>query len=141
MAYLHPKYFKPCAEIYKFLNIYPGEKYVVIRFVSWDATHDVGEIGLTNKNKKKLINELIKHAKVIISSESSLPSDLKKYQIQIPAEKMHDVLNYADLYIGEGGTTASECACLGTPNILINSLLKSKTIPGVQLELEKYSPG
>ena len=35
---------------------------------------------------------------------------------------MHSVLNYASLYIGEGGTMASEAACLGVPAIYVNSL-------------------
>jgi predicted glycosyltransferase len=31
---------------------------------------------------------------------------------------------YANLYIGEGGTMATESAIMGTPNILINPLAK-----------------
>ena len=35
---------------------------------------------------------------------------------------MHDALAYATLFVGEGATMASECACLGTPGIYVNSL-------------------
>ena len=35
---------------------------------------------------------------------------------------MHDLLSSASLYIGEGATTASECAMLGTPAIYVNIL-------------------
>jgi len=60
--------------------------------------------------------------KVFISSEGELPENLKPYQIRIPAEKMHDALAFATLFIGEGATMASECAMLGTPSIYVNSL-------------------
>ena len=35
---------------------------------------------------------------------------------------MHDALYYARIYVGEGGTTASESAILGTPAVYINNL-------------------
>jgi len=50
----------------------------------------------------------------------ALPEELENYQINIPPEQMHNALAYAHLFIGESGTMASECAVLGTPNILIN---------------------
>jgi hypothetical protein len=67
--------------------------------------------------KNKAVKELSKYAKVFISSEGELPDDLKKYQIKIPPEKMHDALTFATLLYGESSTMASECACLGTPAI------------------------
>jgi predicted glycosyltransferase len=36
---------------------------------------------------------------------------------------MHDALFFARLYVGEGGTTASESAILGTPAIYMNKLM------------------
>ena len=38
-----------------------------------------------------------------------------------PQEKIHSLLYYAQLYIGEGGTMATEAAILGTPSIHIES--------------------
>lgn len=72
--------------------------------------------------KKKAAKELSKYARVFISSEGELPEDLKQYQIKIPPERMHDALAFATLFVGEGATMASECACLGTPAIYVNSL-------------------
>jgi predicted glycosyltransferase len=73
-------------------------------------------------NKISLVKELEKICKVFITSEGPLPKQLEPYKIHIPPELMHDALYYASLYIGEGGTMASECAVLGTPAIYVNSL-------------------
>ena len=119
-------------------NINLNEKFVILRFVAWDASHDFGHSGLDYSAKKKLVIELSRYAKVFISSEGELPEELKQFQLKISPDMMHDVLAYTSLCIGEGGTTANECACLGTPNILVNSLLKPETIPGLHLELKSY---
>ena len=42
--------------------------------------------------------------------------------MKIHPKDLHSILYYACLYIGEGGTTASESVVLGTPAIYINSL-------------------
>ncbi len=122
LSYLSPTYFKPSVEIFQYLGIQPDQKYCIIRFVSWNANHDVGQKGLDYELKIKLIEMLSKVMTVFISSEGALPAKLQKYQIRIPPEKLHDALAFAHLYIGEGATTASECVMLGTPAIYINSL-------------------
>ena len=122
LAYLHPHQFTPNKDIFSILNIKEDEPYVIIRFVSWDASHDAGQGGLTLEYKEKIINILSKQIKLFISSEGELPKALKPYQIKIPAEKMHDALAFATLFIGEGATMASECAMLGTPSIYVNTL-------------------
>ena len=122
LAYLHPVYFTPDPNVLNILGIKKNEKFIIMRFVLWSASHDIGYSGLTLENKRKAVKELSKYAKVFISSEGELTDDLKLYQITIPTEKMHDVLSYATLYIGEGATMASECAMLGTPSIYVNSL-------------------
>jgi len=122
LCYLHPNYFTPDPAILDLLKVKQDEKYVIMRFVSWNASHDIGQSGLSLEIKRKIVNELSKYAKVFISSEGELPEDLQKYQIKIPPEKMHDALAFATLFVGEGATMASECACLGTPAIYVNSL-------------------
>ena len=133
LCYLHPKYFIPTPNVLDSLGVIKGEKYIILRFVSWDASHDIGQGGLDYETKVKLVEKLSRHAKVFISSEYELHSELKKYQIFIPPEKMHDVLSFASLYIGEGATMASECAMLGIPAIYVNSLSA-----GTLEEQEKY---
>ncbi len=122
LCYLHPNYFKPDFSVLEEIGVRKGEKFVLIRFVSWDAVHDIGQAGIPMELKRKLIKELSKKFKIIISSEGELPEDLRIYQNRIAPEKIHDVLAYAILYIGEGATMSSECAMLGTPAVYINSL-------------------
>lgn len=121
LTYLHPKYFQPNESILDTLNLSTNEPFVIIRFVSWNASHDIGESGLTKKMKYKLVKELSFYAKVFISSEGDIPTDLNQYSINIPPEKMHDVLAFASLYIGESPTMTTESALLGTPAICISS--------------------
>ena len=121
-AYLHPKYFKPNKNIKKKLNLCDQERYVVLRLVSWDASHDIGQKGFRRDALIKLIDEIKKHARVFISAEKKVPKIFKKYQLSINPTEIHDVLSFADLFIGEGATMASECAIMGTPSIYINSL-------------------
>ena len=121
-AYLHPKYFKPNKNILKKLNLSDQERYVVLRLVSWDASHDIGQKGLRRDTLIKLIDEVKKHARVFISAENKVPKIFKKYQLSINPTEIHDVLSFADLFIGEGATMASECAIMGTPSIYVNSL-------------------
>lgn len=120
LSYLHPRYFTPDKKILKALDVNDDQSYVVLRFVSWNATHDTGHAGISLENKRRIVEEFSKFSKVFISSESELPDDLKKYQILIPPEKMHDILNYATLFFGESATMASESAVLGTPAIYLD---------------------
>lgn len=122
LAYLHPNYYHPDNHVFELLNIKHGEPYIIIRFVSWSASHDVNQSGISPGDKLKIIEELSKHVKVFVSSESQLPEDLSKFRMDIPPEKIHDALAFATLYIGEGATMASECAMLGTPAIYVNSI-------------------
>ena len=121
-TYLHPKYFKPNENILKKLNLSKKEKYVVLRLVSWDANHDIGQKGFKIDTLIKLIDEIENHARVFISAENKIPKILKKYQLSINPTEIHDVLSFAELFIGEGATMASECAIMGTPSIYINTL-------------------
>jgi uncharacterized protein len=122
LCYLHKNYFIPDDGVLKLLQVERNEKYVIIRFVSWEAGHDMGYHGFNYSSKLLLVSELRKYARIIISSESQLPGELEHYRMNIPPERLHDALNFAALYIGEGGTTASEASILGTPGIYVNSL-------------------
>lgn len=121
LLYLHPKYFAPDRSIYKTLGLEEDDRYAMVRFVSWGASHDVGHSGMTTENKIELVKQLSGRLRVFISSEGELPDSLKGYLIKIPPEKMHDVLAFAHLFVGESATMASECAMLGTPALYMNS--------------------
>ena len=134
LAYLHKKYFTPDHGIYDMLGIKTDERFVIMRFVSRTAIHDIGQKGLNIETKREAVKKAAKYARVFISSEDELPEDLKPYLIPIPPEKMHDALYYADLLYGESSTMTSECACLGTPAIYIDDVGRGYT----DEEEEKY---
>ncbi len=116
---LHPNHFKPSTP--DILNGLPHENFVVLRFVSWQASHDIGLKGLSLADKYVLVRELSKYTKVIISSESDLPADLAEYSYKIHPALMHDVLNAASLLVSESLTMAAEAAFLGTPALCIST--------------------
>ncbi len=120
LAYLAPKYFTPDLKIYDLLGIKETQRFVIIRFISWTAVHDIGHKGLAPDIRKMAVKEFSKQARVFISSEQELPWDLKKYQLPVSPEKIHHALYYADLLYGESSTMASEAACLGTPAIYVD---------------------
>ncbi|SLM33152.1 conserved hypothetical protein [Desulfamplus magnetovallimortis] len=121
LAYLSPKYFKPEKEIEKI------EKRFLVRFVSWEAAHDIGEEGLTLEQKLILIKILKKYGKVYISSESPLPDSLKQYAFSLPFSEVHQFMANCDLVLGESATMASEAACLGVPAIYISNTERGYT--------------
>jgi len=122
LAYLHPNYFKPDPSVLGELGISEGERFLIVRFVAWQASHDIGQHGFDLQSKRRLVTELEKYGRVLITSESPLPEEFERYRIIVPPERLHDLLYYATLYIGEGATVASECAVLGTPAIYVNTL-------------------
>lgn len=121
IAYLHPDYFRPDPAVYATLGLRTGEPYAIVRFVAWKATHDIGKKGLSAEEKIQVVERLAREMKVFISSEDGLPEALKKYCINLPPEKFHDALYYANLVVAEGATVASEAGVLGTPAIYINT--------------------
>ena len=120
LFYLHPNHYTPNANILKKLNVDNGERYVLLRFVNWEAYHDKGLMGFTNKNKIRIVQELSKHVSVFISSEGPLPEELEPYKIQISFEDMHDVIAHSSLFFGEGASMAAEASVLGVPSIFLN---------------------
>jgi predicted glycosyltransferase len=122
LAYLHPSRFTPNPEVLTELGLHVGEKFFVVRFVSWSAGHDIGQCGLSLADKARLVQLLAKHGRVLITAEGELPEPLKQYGISLSPGKIHDLLSFAHMYVGEGGTMATESAVLGVPSILINPL-------------------
>jgi uncharacterized protein len=122
LCYLHPKYYSPNNGIKKYLGFGEEEKFAILRFVAWRASHDAGYGGLSFENQKVLVDQLSNHCNILISSEKPLPSYFRKYAFNFHPSIMHDVLATCDLFVGEGATMASECAMLGTPAIYLNEI-------------------
>ena len=122
-AYLSKNYFKPSSDVLQKLNLSLNDKYVVIRLVSWTASHDIGHQGFSHKSVLKLIQLINKYAKIRITTEGKMHHDLQPYAMpSLNPSDIHHVLAHATLFIGEGATMASECAVLGTPCIYVNTL-------------------
>ncbi|SAI89303.1 hypothetical protein MBBA_2462 [Methanoculleus bourgensis] len=132
LAALHPAHFRPDPLVLQELGLTEDDAFIVVRFVSWQASHDVGQHGI--RDKVGLVKALEQYGRVLITSEGALPPELQPYQIRVSPEKLHDLLYYATLYVGEGGTTASEAAVLGTPSIYVSSLVGTM---GNFIELEE----
>ena len=120
LAYLHPKRYTPDPGILDRLGVAPGEKYVVVRFVAWNASHDRGHKGISLENKLKAVHSFSKFGKVFVSSESELPEELSSFRLPAPPERIHDVIAYSSLVFGESSTMAEEAAMLGVPSIFLN---------------------
>lgn len=122
LFYLHPSRFVINNKTIDDLSFITQQRFAILRFVSWGASHDYGQKGIDMETKLSIINRLNKTHKIVISSEGELPEELEKYRLKIRPEQIHYVINCADMYIGEGATMASEAAMLGTPAIYFNSL-------------------
>lgn len=114
LAYLHPDYFVPNPSTLKEVGLCESDKFAIIRFVSWGASHDMGQTGLSPETKREVVKRLSDLGRVLISSEKPLDPEFEQYRISVSPEKMHDLLYYATLLYGESATMASECAVLGT---------------------------
>lgn len=121
LAYLHPSRFSPDRSVLDELAVREGEKYCLLRFVSWNATHDKGHKGMSYENKLKAVAEFSKYGKVFISSEKELPEELKKYKLPTAPEKVHSVMAFASMIFGESATMVSEGVVLGVPGVYMDN--------------------
>lgn len=122
LAYLHPAYFEPDPTVLDELGVAPDEPFIVLRFVAWKATHDVGQHGFSLEVKRNVVQTLEKYGRVFITSESPLPEEFEPYRIAIPPHRIHDALYYARLFMGDGATMATEAGILGTPAVRASSM-------------------
>jgi len=117
LAYLHPNYFKPDPTVLDDLGLSKDDKFIIMRLISWEATHDVHSKGFSPDSLEKAVKSFEEHGHVFITSEQKLDKNLERCRITFSPEKLHSALCYASLHIGEGGATAIEAALLGTPTV------------------------
>ena len=123
LAYLHPNKFTPDPSVLEEIGLKQDEIFFVMRFNAFKAHHDVGVEGLSIENKRKLISILEKKGKVFITTERNIDEEFKKYQLLLSPEKIHSLLYYANMLIGDSQTMTSEAAMLGTPSIRCNTFV------------------
>ncbi|WP_248516891.1 DUF354 domain-containing protein [Salinarchaeum laminariae] len=125
LAYLHPDHFEPDSSILKQHSLTSG-RFAVIRLVAWDAVHDVGHGGFNDPDELISLLESV-GVTPVITSENDLPEHLEQYQADIPVHQIHHLLYYADIFIGESATMATESAVLGTPAVFVSSTRRGYT--------------
>ena len=122
LAYLHPNHFTPDKnKISSIFNL--DQNNFILRFAQLTAYHDVGKSGITTHVAQQLIDLLLQHGNVFITSERPLESQFEKYRIQISPLDIHHALYFADMYIGDSQTMTAEAAVLGTPAIRFNDFV------------------
>ncbi len=121
-AYIHPAYFRPQAEPLRQAGVRPEEPYAVLRFTSWQASHDRGLAPLATAEKVRLVRELSRLVRVFVVGEGPLPPELAPWRLSLPPQFLHDLLAYARLVLGDGSTTVVEAALAGTPGIYLSPL-------------------
>lgn len=123
LSYLHPNRFEPDASVLRDAGVEKGDPYFILRFNAFKAHHDVGVVGLTIENKRRLVNTLRMKGKVFITTERDLDDEFKPYQLKVSPEKAHSLMYYATMFIGDSQTMTSEAAVLGTPAIRCNTFV------------------
>lgn len=121
LAYLHPDRFDPDPAVPRGLGLDPDDRYVVLRLISWEASHDREAGGFAD------VTDVVERleatgATVLVTAEGDLPPALADRQVSVEPHRMHDLLAFADLFVGEGATMAAESAVLGTPAVYVNTL-------------------
>ena len=127
LFYLHPSVFTPDRQRLRDAGFNPDEPYILVRFVAWNASHDVGKKGLNDADKLALVKRLSKRARVYVSAEGQMPPELEPYKLATPYELIHHVLAFARLVYSEGATMASEAVVLGTHALYINAIVSGST--------------
>jgi uncharacterized protein len=120
-SYLHPEEFVPDRELVKNEGIDPDQPYAVVRFVRWDAVHDRGERGFTSTDAVRLIRQLSSSMEVVLTSETEPPQELRKFARQVRVDRMHHVMAFASLVVGESPSMCAEASLMGVPSVLASS--------------------
>lgn len=136
LAYLHPNRFIPNEDVLQEIGLNKNDRFFIMRFVAFNAYHDTGQKGLSFEQKRTLIDLLDEHGRVIITSEYPIEAEFEKYRLPIPPEKIHSLMYYSTLFIGDSQTMTSEAAIMGVPAFKCNTFAGILSVPN---ELEnKY---
>ena len=127
LFYLHPSVFTPDRQVLRDCGFNPDEPYILVRFVAWNASHDIGKHGLDDEGKIRLVKRLERYGRVYVSAEGDVPEALRPRLLKTPYELVHHVLAFAQLVFSEGATMASEAAVLGTHALYVNTIVSGST--------------
>lgn len=127
LFYLHPAVFTPDAQKLRDVGFNPDEPYTVVRFVAFNASHDIGVKVMSDEEKVALTRRLQQYGRVYVSSEGPMPAELESLRLNTPYEMIHHVLAFARLVFSEGATIASEAAVLGVHSLYVNTIQSGST--------------
>lgn len=136
LAYLHPDRFTPDKTVLTELNLTENSTFFVVRFNVFKAHHDIGQTGLSFEQKQEIISLLKPYGTIFITTERKIDSAFREYQLKMPPDKIHSLLYYSTMFIGDSQTMTSEAAILGTPALKCNTFAGNLSIPN-EIE-EKY---
>jgi len=123
LFYLHPNRFRPDPTVRSLLPLAPGERYAVVRLSALGAHHDTGVRGIGEELVLRLHDRLAGQMRLFVSSEAALSPRLEPLRLPIPPERMHDVLAFAEFYVGDSQSVTAEAAVLGTPALRMNDFV------------------
>lgn len=124
LAYLHPNYFKPNPAVLEELNLSKDDKFILMRFSSLEAHHDIGAKGFdfsSSKETLEFIKKLENYGHIFLTSEIKLNSKMEKHKVNVAIEDFHSFISFATMYIGDGASMAAEAAILGVPSIYVST--------------------
>ncbi|WP_096388799.1 DUF354 domain-containing protein [Halopenitus persicus] len=126
LAYLHPNRFEPDPSVLSDVGLDPADRFVVLRLVDWNAAHDVGDSGF--EDVADVVESLEDTGvRVFITAEGGVPEAVEDHRLPVEPHRVHHLLYYADLFIGESATMATESAVLGTPGIFVSTSRRGYT--------------
>jgi predicted glycosyltransferase len=121
LTYLHPDRFTPDPSVLQEAGLGPDEEFVILRAVGWNAAHDINAGGFDSL--EAVVGALeAEGVTVVVTSERSLPESLESYRLSVEPHRIHHLMYYADLFVGESATMATESAVLGTPAVYVSTL-------------------
>lgn len=126
LAYLHPNRFTPDPSVLDEVGLTPDDPFVILRLNAWNAAHFISDGGFSEV-EDVVSNVADTGREVLITSEPDLPADLEEYEASVPLDRMHDLMYYADLLVGESATMAAESAVLGTPAVFVSTSRRGYT--------------
>ena len=129
LLYLHPNRFAPDPRVRAAMGVPEGVGYGLVRLSALEAHHDAGVRGIS----ARLVEDVERLAaarglRLFVSGERCLPEGLRRLQLGLPPERMHDALALAEFFVGDSQSMTVEAAVLGTPAFQINDLFGRITV-------------
>jgi hypothetical protein len=87
------------------------------------AHHDAGVRGIGEELILRLQDRLAGRVRLFVTSEGGLSPRLAPLRLPTPLERLHDVLAFADFYLGDSQSVTAEAAVLGTPAFRMNDFV------------------